>query len=42
MLETPNISDAEWEVMKICWLKSACTANEIVMALETPRQIPLC
>jgi BlaI family penicillinase repressor len=35
LLETPNISDAEWEVMKICWLKSApCTANEIVQALE--------
>ncbi len=35
MLETPNISDAEWEVMKICWLKSApCTANEIVKALD--------
>ena len=35
MLETPNISDAEWEVMKICWFKSApCTANEIVKALE--------
>ena len=35
MLETPNISDAEWEVMKICWLKSTpCTANEIVKALE--------
>jgi len=32
---TPNISAAEWEVMKICWLKSApCTANEIVKALE--------
>ena len=34
MSETPNISDAEWEVMKICWLKSACTAHEIVKALE--------
>lgn len=35
MLKTPKISDAEWEVMKICWLKSApCTANEIVKALE--------
>ncbi len=34
MLETPNISDAEWQVMKICWLKSACTANEIVKDLE--------
>jgi len=33
--EMPNISDAEWEVMKICWLKTApCTANEIVKALE--------
>jgi len=32
---TPNISAAEWEVMKICWLKSApCTANEIVKVLE--------
>ena len=35
MLETPNISDAEWEVMKICWWKATpCTANEIVKALE--------
>lgn len=35
MKETPNISDAEWEVMRSCWLKSApCTANEIVKALE--------
>lgn len=35
MIEIPNISDAEWEVMKICWLKSGpCTANEIVKALE--------
>lgn len=35
MLQTPNISDAEWEVIKICWLKSTpCTANEIVKALE--------
>jgi BlaI family penicillinase repressor len=33
--ETPHISDAEWEVMKICWLKTVpCTANEIVKALE--------
>ncbi|AFQ43976.1 BlaI/MecI/CopY family transcriptional regulator [Desulfosporosinus meridiei] len=37
MKNIPNISDAEWEVMKICWLKSApCTANEIVKALEEP------
>lgn len=35
MKGTPNISDAEWEVMKICWRKSApCTANEIVKALK--------
>lgn len=35
MENTPNISAAEWEVMKICWLKSTpCTANEIVKALE--------
>ena len=35
MKGTPNISDAEWEVMRSCWLKSApCTANEIVKALE--------
>ncbi|HWQ43689.1 MAG TPA: BlaI/MecI/CopY family transcriptional regulator [Desulfosporosinus sp.] len=35
MLEIPNISDAEWEVMKICWSKSTpSTANEIVKALE--------
>lgn len=33
--EIPNISDAEWAVMKICWLKSApCTANEVIKALE--------
>jgi len=31
-LEKPNISDAEWEVMKICWVPF--TANEIVSALE--------
>ncbi|KGK86873.1 beta-lactamase [Desulfosporosinus sp. HMP52] len=37
MKNIPNISDAEWEVMKICWLKSVpCTANEIVKALEEP------
>jgi len=34
-LENPNISDAEWEVMKICWSMDApFTANEIVKALE--------
>jgi len=34
MSEIPNISEAEWEVMKIVWSKdSPCTANEIVDAL---------
>ena len=32
--KTPKISDAEWEVMKAFWMKSApCTANDIVEAL---------
>lgn len=35
MKETSNISDAEWEVMRICWREPApCTANEIVEALK--------
>lgn len=34
MLEKPNISDAEWEVMKSCWsLNAPFTANEIVKVL---------
>ncbi|AHF07836.1 BlaI/MecI/CopY family transcriptional regulator [Desulfitobacterium metallireducens] len=34
MLEKPNISDAEWEVMKICWsINAPFTANEIVKSL---------
>lgn len=35
MFTTPKISDAEWEVMKICWQKSSpCTASDIVEALK--------
>lgn len=35
MSEIPNISEAEWEVMRIVWSRtSPCTANEIVEALE--------
>ncbi|KGK87420.1 beta-lactamase [Desulfosporosinus sp. HMP52] len=35
MAETPKISEAEWEVMKIVWSRnSPLTANEIVDALE--------
>jgi BlaI family penicillinase repressor len=30
----PQISDAEWEVMKILWAKAPCTANEVIEALE--------
>lgn len=30
----PHISDAEWEVMKVLWAKSPCTANEVIEALE--------
>ena len=34
MSKTPKISDAEWEVMKIFWMRSVpCTANDIVEAL---------
>lgn len=32
----PNISEAEWEVMKISWSKThPCTANEIYAALAS-------
>ncbi|AFM41668.1 putative transcriptional regulator [Desulfosporosinus acidiphilus SJ4] len=34
MVNIPNISDAEWVVMKICWSSAPCSANEIVKALE--------
>jgi BlaI family penicillinase repressor len=30
----PHISDAEWEVMKVLWAKTPCTANEVIEALE--------
>lgn len=33
----PNISDAEWEIMKILWAGSPRTANEIIEALEGSR-----
>lgn len=33
----PNISDAEWEIMKILWTSSPQTANEIIQALEGSR-----
>lgn len=35
--QIPNITDAEWEVMKVLWAGSPRTANEIVQALEGSR-----
>lgn len=34
MSQIPNISDAEWEVMKVLWARSPQSANEIIQALE--------
>jgi BlaI family penicillinase repressor len=33
MPNTPNISDAEWEVMRVIWEKSPIPANEVVERL---------
>jgi len=33
MKDTPKISDAEWQVMKVLWQKSPVTANYIVEKL---------
>ena len=35
MKHTPNISEAEWEIMKLCWHRSPRTAQEIIEALST-------
>ena len=34
MKDKPKISDAEWQVMKVLWVKSPITANEIVDQLS--------
>ncbi len=34
MKKTPNISEAEWEVMKVLWKSSPATANDIVKKLS--------
>lgn len=34
MTNTPQISDSEWQVMKVIWSKGPCTANEVVSELE--------
>ena len=30
MKDIPNISDSEWEVMKVIWSANSCTANHVV------------
>ncbi|MNC34383.1 Penicillinase repressor [compost metagenome] len=35
MSQIPNISDAEWEVMKVLWARSPRSANDIIQALES-------
>ncbi|MBO7745792.1 MULTISPECIES: BlaI/MecI/CopY family transcriptional regulator [Paenibacillus] len=34
MLQFPKISDSEWEVMKVLWLASPRTANEVIEVLQ--------
>jgi BlaI family penicillinase repressor len=38
LMETPRISDAEWEIMKVIWRRSPCSAHEIVSALPSARR----
>lgn len=33
MLELPQISDSEWQVMKVFWSNNCCTANRVVEIL---------
>lgn len=35
MGRVPQISDAEWKVMKVIWAKSRCTANEVIQELSS-------
>jgi BlaI family penicillinase repressor len=37
MKRTPRISEAEWEVMRVCWGRSPVTSLEVIGALS-PRQ----
>lgn len=34
MTNIPKISEAEWEVMKVIWVKNPCSANEIIKVLQ--------
>ena len=36
MKNTPRITEAEWEIMKVCWSGSPRSAQEIIDALATP------
>ncbi|HWA09447.1 MAG TPA: BlaI/MecI/CopY family transcriptional regulator [Opitutaceae bacterium] len=36
-METPRISDAEWEIMKVIWRRSPCSAHEIASALPSTK-----
>lgn len=33
MKNLPQISDSEWQVMKVIWSQTSCTANQVVQAL---------
>lgn len=34
MSNIPRISDSEWEIMRILWTKSPCTANDVIDVLN--------
>lgn len=34
MRQTPDITETEWDIMKICWAKSPCSAQEIIDLLS--------
>jgi BlaI family transcriptional regulator, penicillinase repressor len=36
MHRTPRISEAEWEIMKICWARPSASAQDIIDALAAP------
>lgn len=36
-METPKISEAEWEIMKVLWARAPLSAAEIIEALEGSR-----
>ena len=38
MKDTPKISDAEWEVMKVLWKKAPCSAQTVIDALAGPQE----